>query len=938
MQGTEFMINKKLRCVSAQMFILSLGLSTAAHARSVSTESAPAGSLMPVIVLGVGILLAVVGVAAIIVARGKGPPDPLAELADARTALLNWSLQPANKDAVARLQSEGADEPRESRAAEPQFVEVRQVARRCALAGLPDKARQLLDKLPLPPDSKGWRKVRPNMPGAEVIAWAWFSRGFTWKAIAEATGDQSARGKAIECFTQAEAWFKDHMDPPVLLQKAELLANQPDKFAEMLDDVEEAWRRSQLNVKAPGQGFRAPAGVAYLEVMVQKYSRDPQRGGDIFAVPAPSVSTNMPAKNLSGPALRFRIEETLKSVASLIPSAGLGQFASAVDAGLASRFHATVAEFHQINGKWVDASEACVAATGEQRPEGNSSDALVTPRPLDDALGLRGVNARRAARRVWVESLLQQSNHPSAAWLVIRFGKNGSMTLSERKRLAEIILQQTAGAGDRSLTFETIRELRKAALLDDEGPVTGGGGTPDPLARIRDQILRGSLADAANDLLDLAVRSGSDSTLRGMIGGIASDILRHPAGYGLSLEVKVRLERLQPEVVPPQAAPRPLICFKPIEQAGKVSGVSVRIAGDAFAAGQKLRAQLLNKDNQQIFGKGLLGSMGKLIDRELELRPAPASNRASDGWTDTTTWLELGSGISLDGAADLGSEIRVRISHPFTAVPLDHSPIIVRGTFAQIGPPTPAVGELPRSSFYVSELLACVVAFVARAAESASPPSSAAQGFSSSSMWQETPSLGLGGGLSERLVDALSRRLESEMDARDFAGCLNLKGGRLKSFVDLFQGVPIGVMKDVVSKCQAALSDLVRGALAQIMLDVSEIRERRAGLEADLGVKFPPVKTSEQPRSVEVKGPGPIKPLTGTLLEMIEKFNVEFAGSFAGLAPIDPSRVWETCEPAKKLLLRLGVDLRVSRQLQEAERAQQAYWLACKISDRAPRT
>ena len=932
------MINKKLRCASVQAFMLVFGLATAAHAQSGSAGAAGAGSVMPVVVLGVGIVLAMAGFSAFIIARrGKTQPGLFAELAAARTALLNWSLQPGNKDAVARLQSEGTDEPRESRAAEPAFVEVRQVARRCAMAGLVDNARQLLDKLPLPPDSKGWRKVRPNMPGAEVIAWAWFSRGFTWKAIAEATGDQASRAKAVDCFTQAEAWFKDHMDPPVLLQKAELLANRPDHFIEMLDDVEEAWRRSQLNVKTPGSGFKAPAGVAYLEVMVQKYSRDPQRGGDIFAVSAMPTSNLMPAKSLSGPALRSRIEETLKSVASLVPSAGIGQFANPVDAGLASRFHAAVAEFHQLNSKWVDASEACVAATGEQRPEGNPSDALVTPRPLDDALGLRGMNARRVARRVWVESLLQQSNHPSAAWLVIRFAKNGVMTLSERKRLAETILQQTAGTSDRSLTFDTIQELRKAGGLELTPPAPGG--VPDPLARIRDQILQGSIADAANDLLDLSARSGSDNVLTGMIGGIASDILRHPAGYGLSFDVKGRLEGLQqPTPVPVQPASRPLICFKPIEQGGRVSGVSVRIAGDAFAAGQKLRAQLLNKDNQQVFGKGLLGSVGKLLERELELRAAPASNRSSDGWTDTTTWLELGSGISLDGAADLGSEIRVRISHPLTAAPLDHSPIIVRGTFAQVGPPTPAVGELPRSSYYMSELLACVVTFVARAAESSSASSMSGQGFGGSPVWQQPPSFGFGGGLSDRLVEALSRRLESEMDARDFVGCPNLKGGRLKNFVDLFQGVPVEVMKDVAAKCQASLSDLVRGALAQIMLDVPEIRDRRAGLEADLGVKFPPVKTGEQTVVVRPKDSLPIKVVGGNLLEMIQKFNSEFAGAFPGSAPIDTNRVWETCEPAKKLLWRLAADLRVTRQLQEAERAQQAYWLACKISDRAPRT
>ena len=212
------------------------------------------------------------------------------------------------------------------------------------------------------------------------------------------------------------------------------------------------------------------------------------------------------------------------------------------------------------------------------------------------------------------------------------------------------------------------------------------------------------------------------------------------------------------------------------------------------------------------------------------------------------------------------------------------------------------------------------------------------QGVGGSPVWQQPPSFGIGGGLSDRLVEALSRRLESEMDARDFVGCPNLKGGRLKNFVDLFQGVPVEVMKDVVAKCQASLSDLVRGALAQIMLDVAEIRDRRSGLEADLGVKFPLVKTGEQTVVVRPKDSLPIKVVGGNLLEMIQKFNGEFAGAFPGLVPIDTNRVWETCEPAKKLLWRLAADLRVTRQLQEAERAQQAYWLACKISDRAPRT
>ena len=70
---------------------------------------------------------------------------------------------------------------------------------------------------------------------------------------------------------------------------------------------------------------------------------------------------------------------------------------------------------------------------------------------------------------------------------------------------------------------------------------------------------------------------------------------------------------------------------------------------------------------------------------------------------------------------------------------------------------------------------------------------------------------------------------------------------------------------------------------------------------------------------------------------MIGQFNADYVGAFPGVAAIDLSKVWESCERAKKLLWRLGADLRASRQLQEAERAQQAYWLACRISDQAPR-
>jgi hypothetical protein len=232
-----------------------------------------------------------------------------------------------------------------------------------------------------------------------------------------------------------------------------------------------------------------------------------------------------------------------------------------------------------------------------------------------------------------------------------------------------------------------------------------------------------------------------------------------------------------------------------------------------------------------------------------------------------------------------------------------------------------------------------LVAFIARPQEGGPAPASSIQGFVGGIAWQSGTGPGVSGSTIDRLVEALSRRLESEMDAREFAGCPNLRGGLLKGFVEQFQAVPIDVMRDLVGKCQMSLSDVVRSALCQIMLDISEIRDRKSELESKLGLKFSSVKPGDLPAAPIQR---PKESSTGSLPRnlpaLIASFNAEFVGSIVGLSPIDISKVWETCEQAKRLLWKLGANLRAERQLQDAERATQAYLRACKISDLAPRS